>query len=51
MTLLKLDVVFARLESGTELSIVAVLDKYSISFIYQSLLTISIAVSIGDNTL
>ena len=41
MTLLKLDVVFARLKSGTELSIVAVLNKYSISFIYQSLPTIS----------
>ena len=37
MTLLKLDVVFAGLKSGTEFSIVAVLNKDSIGFIYQCL--------------
>ena len=37
MTLLKLDVVFAGLKSGTKFSIVAVLNKDSIGFIYQCL--------------
>ena len=37
MTLLKLDVVFAGLKSGTKFSIVAVLNEDSISFIYQCL--------------